>query len=130
MYKFGRRSQSRLDTCDPRLQEIANEAIKIVDHSILCGHRTEEEQDDAYHKGLSKLQFPESEHNSNPSKALDAAPYPIDWNDIPRFTHLVGIYRGIAAMKGYKLRCGCDWDGDGDIRDQSFMDYPHMEIID
>ena len=130
MYKFGKRSMINLNTCDPRLIEIALEAIKIIDHTILCGHRNEEAQQDAYHKGLSKLQFPDSEHNELPSRALDAAPYPIDWNDIPRFTLLVGVYKGIAAMKGYKLRCGCDWDGDGDIRDQTFMDFPHMEIID
>lgn len=130
MYKFGKKSQANLDSADTRLQEVANEAIKIIDHSILCGHRSRDEQDDYFHRGLSKLEFPQSKHNALPSLAIDVAPYPIDWNDTARFTHLIGVYRGIAAMKGYTLRVGCDWDQDGDIRDQTFMDYPHMELVD
>jgi len=83
-----------------------------------------------FHKGLSKLEWPNSKHNSLPSRAIDVAPYPIDWKDIARFTQLIGAYKGVALMLGYRIRCGCDWDQDGDIRDQTFMDYPHIEILD
>lgn len=129
MYKFGRKSYERSLTCDPRLQDILNEAIKIIDFSVLCGHRGETEQNKAFNEGRSKLKWPQSKHNSLPSMAVDIAPYPINWDDTERFAHLIGIVRGIAAMKGYKLRVGIDWDNDGDIRDHSFMDYPHIELI-
>ena len=130
LYRFGVKSAERLATCDVRLQEILNEAIKIVDFSVICGHRDKEAQNMAYYEGKSKLQYPDSKHNTNPSEAVDVAPYPIDWNDTERFAHLIGILRGIAHTKGYKLRVGIDWDMDGDIRDHSFMDYPHIEIVD
>ena len=130
MYKFGTRSKNNLLSCDRRLQEVLDEAIKVIDFTVLCGHRGESEQNKAFHEGRSKLKFPDSEHNEMPSKAVDIAPYPIDWNNIERFAHLIGIVRGIAHTKGYTLRCGCDWDNDGDITDQSFMDWTHIEIVD
>lgn len=129
MYKLGNASLNNLRTCHPDLQEILEEAIKIVDFAIICGHRNKDEQDKAFHSGMSKVQFPNSKHNTYPSSAVDIAPYPIDWNNTGRFTHLVGIIRGIAHMKGIKIRCGIDWDSDGDITDHSFMDYPHIELV-
>ena len=129
MYSFGSASRARLETCHPRIQEILEEAIQIVDFSVLCGTRSEEEQDDLFHKGMSKVQYPNSKHNNRPSLAVDVAPYPIDWNNTERFTHLMGIIRGIAHEKGYVIRCGIDWDMDGDITDHNFMDYPHFELV-
>ena len=129
MYKFGKSSQARLDTCHPKIKEILEEAIQIIDFSVLCGHRGESAQNDAYNSGLSKLQFPQSKHNQMPSIAVDIAPYPIDWNNKVRFAQLGGIIKGIAHMKGIKIRCGFDWDMDGDITDHSFMDWPHIELV-
>lgn len=130
MYKFGTKSVSRLATCDVRLQEILNEAIKFIDFSVLCGHRGEADQNKAFRDGNSKLPYPNSKHNSYPSLAVDIAPYPIDWDDTVRFAHLIGIMRGIARMKGYNLRVGIDWDADGEIRDHQFLDFPHIELVD
>ncbi len=129
MYKFGEASQERLNTCHPKIVEILEEAIEVVDFSVLCGTRSKAEQDDLFHKGMSKVQFPNSKHNSRPSLAVDVAPYPIDWNNTERFTHLIGIIRGIAKVKGIEIRCGIDWDKDGDITDHNFMDYPHFELV-
>jgi hypothetical protein len=127
-YKFGKSSRARLDTCDPKLQDILEEAIKYMDFTVLCGHRSKADQDAAVHEGRSKVSYPNSKHNSNPSKAVDVAPYPIDWNNTERFAMLQGLVKGIAMMKGIKIRSGIDWDGDGDITDHSFMDYPHFEL--
>lgn len=129
MYKFGARSQQKLNTCHNDIQEVLNEAIQIIDFTVLCGHRGQKEQNDHFHAGRSKVQYPDSKHNSMPSIAVDIAPYPIDWNNIERFAQLGGIIKGIAHSKGIKIRCGFDWDGDGDITDQSFMDWPHIELI-
>jgi hypothetical protein len=130
-YNFGNTSQARLDTCHPLLQELANEAIKYIDFSIICGHRPKEDQDAAFFAvpQVSKVQWPNSKHNSSPSKAMDVAPYPIDWKDIKRFAYLMGILKGIAMTKGIKVRTGVDWDRDGDITDHNFMDWPHIELV-
>ena len=74
MYKFGSASQARLETCHPDIQEILNEAIKIVDFSVLEGTRSEEKQNDLFHKGMSKVKYPNSKHNHRPSLAVDVAP--------------------------------------------------------
>ena len=129
MYKFGKTSRARLDTCHPLLIEIMEEAIKLVDFSVLCGHRGEKEQQEAVNRGASKVLFPNSKHNTSPSVAVDIAPYPIDWDNTERFAHLGGIVKGIAHEKGIKIRCGFDWDCDGDITDHKFMDYPHFELV-
>lgn len=120
MYKFGKRSKRNLATCHPDLQEIMNELIKVMDVSILCGYRGKKEQNEAYDKGNSKLQYPKSKHNKKPSMAVDVSPYPIDWEDIMGFERMCGIVEGIAHMKNIKIRLG---------RDFSFRDMPHLELL-
>ena len=128
MPSFSQRSKDRLATCDDRLQEVFEEVIKHWDCTILQGERTKEEQDEFFRTGRSKVRWPNSKHNSSPSKAVDVAPYPIDWNDTRRFDYFAGFVKGIALSKGVTLRWGGDWDSDGDVRDQNFNDLPHFEI--
>ncbi len=128
MPSFSKRSQDRLNTCDPRLVEVLEEVIKHWDCTILQGERTKEEQDEFFRTGRSKVQWPNSKHNSSPSKAVDVAPYPIDWNDTRRFDYFAGFVKGIAVSKGITLRWGGDWDSDNDQGDQTFNDLPHFEI--
>lgn|SRR4030065_2520070 len=130
MYPFGKESKDRLETCDPRLQDLMNEVSKYFNCSIVCGHRDQHDQNKAVAEGKSKTPWPESKHNTLPSKAVDTMPYPIDWNDTNRIYMFVGIVRGIAALKGIPIRCGADWDGDMQIKDQTFHDLPHFELID
>ena len=54
----------------------------------------------------------------------------IDWNNIPAFINLFHLIKGIALAKGIKLRWGGDWDGDGDMTDQTLHDKPHFELMD
>jgi len=129
MPKFGSRSSTNLATCRSELQEIANEAIKYIDFTVIEGHRNREKQDEAYHAKRSQLKFPQSKHNTLPSDAFDLAPYPIDWNDTRRFIFLAGIIKGIAWSMGFDIRWGGDWDGDGDFSDQTFNDLPHFEFV-
>ena len=129
MPRFGRRSQANLATCHPDLQRVFEEVVKIFDCSILCGHRGEEAQNEAYHKGLSKLKFPESRHNTQPSVAVDAVPYPIDWEDRERMTYFAGLVLGVAHGMGITLRWGGDWDRDTEVADNRFDDLPHFELV-
>jgi len=129
MPKFSKTSLSKLETADVRLQTLFKKVIENYDCTILVGHRTKEEQDKAYPEH-SKVQWPHSKHNSIPSKAVDVAPYPINWNDIDRFYHFGGYVRGVAEMLGIKIRWGGDWNGNFDLKDQNFFDLPHFEVVD
>lgn len=128
MFKFGRVSQDRLNTCHPDLQRLFNEVIKHVDCTVLEGRRGKEAQDAAVKAGNSKTPWPNSKHNTFQSYAVDVMPYPIDWNDKNRIYMFVGFVRGIASQLGIRIRCGADWDGDFDLKDQDFNDLPHFEL--
>ncbi len=129
MANFSKKSLDKLNTCDSALQEICLEAIKIYDFTVLCGNRTEEEQNQLFAEGKSQLKYPQSKHNSSPSQAVDIAPYPIDWEDTGRFKLLAGIIFGIAHSKGIKIRWGGDWDSDWNMSEERFRDLPHFEIV-
>ncbi len=129
MPQFGAKSAERLATCHPDLQRLFNEVIKHVDCTVICGHRTEEEQEEAFRTGKSKVRWPNGKHNKKPSEAADVVPFPIDWNDKMRFYHFIGFVRGIAVQMGIKIRSGGDWDSDFDLKDQNFFDLPHFELI-
>jgi peptidoglycan L-alanyl-D-glutamate endopeptidase CwlK len=100
--------------------------IEVMDITVLCGHRTEAEQNDAYRKGFSKLQFPKSKHNSMPSMAVDIAPYPIDWDDFERFETVASVVKTHWNLipheerRGWELQWGGDWS--------RFRDMPHWEL--
>lgn len=128
MAKFGKRSKALLALAHPDLVKVANAAIRIHDFTVLCTQRSENEQNYLFQSGLSKLQYPKSKHNQKPAHALDLAPWPIDWKDTEAFYYLAGIVMASAHAVGVKLRWGGDWDGDGDLKDQTFMDLGHFEL--
>ena len=127
---FGTDSKSRLDTCHPDLQQVCELAIVNYDFTVLEGFRSNARQDDLFRQGKSKLRGGEGKHNSNPSIAVDLAPYPIDWDNAKRFYLLAGFMFQAASQLGIKLRWGGDWDGDWVHTDQSFHDLPHFELED
>lgn len=130
MPEFGDRSLVRLHQCDKRLIKVLERAIVAgPDFAILCGYRNETDQDRVFLDGKSKVQWPDSKHNSFPSMAVDIAPYPIDWSDKERFMELVAYVRGVSAGMGVKLRSGADWDRDWNHKEHSFLDWPHLEIV-
>ena len=136
MPHFGRTSLQRLDTCDRKLRIIMEEAIKVMDFSVLCGHRGKEDQNKAFADGKSQLKYPASKHNQIPSQAIDITPYPIpdnwgedDPKELAKFYLLAGIMLGIAHGKGIKLRWGGDWNGDNDFQDNNFDDLLHYELV-
>jgi peptidoglycan L-alanyl-D-glutamate endopeptidase CwlK len=130
MPQYGTTSKERLATCEQPLQDLMNEVIKYFDCSIICGHRNQADQNKAVAEGVSKTPWPESKHNTYPSKAVDVMPYPIDWKDTDRIYMFVGIVRGIAAQMKIPIRCGVDWNNNMETKDQSFHDLPHIELID
>lgn len=131
-FSFGQRSQREFDSLDYRLRQVLESAIQIVDFSIICGHRNKSGQTDAFNKGVSKLPWPRSKHNTQPSKAVDIAPYPIDWTNNSlvraRWYHLMGIIYAISRNYGTDLRFGLDWNSNLIFTDQNFHDLPHIEL--
>jgi len=141
MPSFGTSSKGKLDTCDKRLIDIMEVVVRHIDCTIICGHRSELAQTEAFEAGNSKVEWPHSKHNSYPSKAVDVAPYilgrGIPWpqedkyktKDTAQFYYLQGFIRGIAESMGHKVRFGGNWNGSNDFRQNSFDDTPHVEIV-
>lgn len=129
MYTFSKASKDRLYTCDKRIIRICEELIKIYDFTILEGYRSKDLQNLYYEQGKSKLKYPKSNHNQQPSRAIDIAPYPIDWEDRDRFYFMAGLFKGIAHSLNIKIRWGGDWNNNNIFTDQSFFDLPHFELI-
>lgn len=128
---FSTHSKDLLAECDPRIQEIMNIVIKIIDCRVITGKRTEEEQNRLYHANKTQLRYPYSYHNKEPfSKAIDVVPYPVDWNDRERFIYFAGIVMGVAEMLGYTLTWGGDWDRDFQVKDNNFDDLGHFQLED
>ena len=108
----------------------------------------------------SKLDWPDGKHNELPSKAQDVRTYPNPptsslaedfaalekYDSSPLFKrvletlraqplredqlYLLGLYKGVSHMLGYKFRTGADWDRDGEIADNGFEDFFHVEVED
>jgi hypothetical protein len=117
---LGAVSGGRLATCHPDLRRFVEELVEGIDAgelatagvrdvTVLCGHRGKAEQDQAFERGTSKLRWPNSKHNQQPSLAVDIAPYPIDWDNLPAFDVLRGYALGVAARLGIRLRV-ISWD--------------------
>lgn len=129
MPKFSTKSIDKLQTCHDSLQELFSEVVKYFDCTILDGHRCKERQDRFFLAGKSKLAYPASKHNQNPSLAVDVAPYPIDWNDIHRFFFFAGYVLCTANKLKINIRWGGDWDRDTQVKDNTFNDLVHFEVI-
>lgn len=82
---LGKASLLKLATCQPELRRFAEAVAEGIDNgecpgvsdlAVLCGYRGEKEQNEAFAKGASKLQWPHSKHNHLPAFAVDLAPLP------------------------------------------------------
>ena len=124
MYKFGKRSRDRLRGVDVRIINILNELIKIMDVTVIEGLRSADRQKELLAKGATKVKY--SKHMDG--KAVDIAPYPIDWKDRDRFHYMGGMIRGIAKQLNVPIRWGGDWDSGGEVKDNGFDDLVHIEI--
>ena len=140
MPHFSEQSKERLSTCDPSLQLIFNKVIKHYDCSIIEGERSKEKQNEYFDKGVSKLRYPNGNHNSSPSRAVDAAPHPYPnlhskdkrevRKELDRIFYFSGFVMAIAIGTeiGIELRWGGDWDRDKMLTDQKWDDLFHFEL--
>lgn len=138
MSKYSVLSQQKLNSCHLDLQTIFFYVIQGYDNTIVCGHREEKEQNEAFAAGYSQLQYPDSKHNLYPSMAVDAVPYEVnhlDWSKTQSAAFAFYV-KGVADMLyrygviNHHIRCGVDWDKDNDVDDTKFWDGSHFELID
>ena len=129
MPSFSDKSLSKLATCDPRLQRVFHEVVRNFDCTILEGHRNRERQNQMVAEGKSQVRWPDGKHNTVPSMAVDVTPYPIVWDDRERQTLFAGYVLATAKAMGVNLRWGGDWDRDTEVRDNSFDDLVHFELV-
>ena len=121
MPSYSAKSIERLKTCHPLLQELFLEVIKHRDCAILFGHRNRADQEEAFNNGRSKAHYGQSYHNYYPSLAVDAMPFPINWDDIKGIHEFAGFVLGVAAAKDIPVRWGGHF--------KNFFDGPHFELI-
>lgn len=127
MPRYGPKSTANLSEAHPDLQRVFNEVIKHVDCSVIEGRRGEAEQNYLFKTGKSQLKFPASNHNpktNDPDElvtAIDCVPYPVVWDDIPRFKRFCWFVKGVAAGMDIEIVSGgLDWT--------TFKDFPHFEL--
>lgn len=129
MPKYSQKSLENLGTCHIQLQELFNYVIQYWDCTILEGHRGEEAQNKAFAEKKSMLPWPKGKHNAIPSLAVDATPYPVNFNDREKLMRFAGFVDGIAIGLGIKIRWGGDWNGDHNNKDNQFDDLVHFELL-
>lgn len=125
--KLGTRSIERLNTIHPDLRRVVMKAFETMpfDITVIEGIRTKERQAELFAKGASKTM--NSKHLTG--RAVDLAPYPIDWNDKQRFVAMASHVLAAAKSLGVKVRWGGDWNQNGDWKDERFFDGPHFELM-
>lgn len=147
-FRYSQASLVHLAGVTLRLRNVYLSAIQVIDFTIIDGVRTWAEQRINVANGASKTM--NSKHLPQPpdnlSKAVDALPYPFDydalergWNAVKRAdpqlrvleaVYAAGVIKGIAHEQGVKIRQGLNWDGDKDFEDTTFLDIPHTECAD
>ena len=129
MPELSQKSLNKLNQCHPDIQRVMLEVIKTNDFTIIEGYRTKEDQDVQFYRGTSRVKWPNSKHNSFPSRAIDMWPWPgprkengdLD-SDSPSWSKLAGVVLEKAAELGVELVWGGNWT--------SIVDKPHFELKD
>ena len=141
-FKLGTKSKEKLKDVHPKLAKIVARAIELseVDFTVVQGNRTQAQQDALYAQGRTKPgPIVTKTRNSNHigGRAVDIMPW-IDGKlfmpDRPTKEDAKLWFRINQAMQlaacedGIKLRWGGDFNQDGNLTNDSFVDLPHWEL--
>ncbi len=125
-------SQIKLEQVDFKLRRIVDMVRDMRDISIVTGHRDEVLQDLMFSgkPKRSHVEWPNSKHNSMPSRAIDVQPYPYVEKSLREdLSYIAGLFIAFGKAEGLPIRWGGDWDKDGETHDNKFDDLFHFEII-
>lgn len=133
-FRFSNRSAINLSELHPLLRNICNDAIREFDFCVLDGSRNRAEQEKAFAQGNSKAHFGQSAHNWRPAIAMDIAPYPISFDfKAPgvkdSWLALGRIILDVAKHHSTPIRWGADWNMNGSVTDETFLDWGHFELF-
>jgi len=133
-YQLSERSLNNLKGVTPRLVAVVKRAIEITqqDFVVIEGLRSQARQDELWAQGRTKpgpiVTWTKSASTHGTGRAVDIAPYPVDWSDTRKFDAIAAAMFAAAAEQGVKLRWGADWDQDGIPRERGESDSPHFEL--
>lgn len=132
-FKLSKTSLSRLIGVDETLVNVVKRAIEIseIDFMVIEGLRTIGRQRELYAQGRDtdgKIVTWTMKSKHIEGKAVDLAPYPLDWDDLDKFDKIRKAMMQAAQEQGVNLRWGADWDQDGKYREKGEYDSPHFEI--
>lgn len=135
-FNFSKRSLDNLATVEPTLQLVAHTMLEWseIDFAVICGHRTIEDQQDAFKNGRSKIDGinKKSTHNYKPSRGMDLMAFVNGsgtWDTV-YYIYLGALFRAACKHHGIDGRWGGNFDMDGDILEQDFDDVGHFQIDD
>jgi peptidoglycan L-alanyl-D-glutamate endopeptidase CwlK len=120
MFYLSKKSLSKLEGVDERLQKIVKEAIKEtkVDFAVVSGYRTAEKQNELYKKGYSELDGYTKKSAHQLGKAVDIVPYkdgklcwnikkcPREWLEIGRVMLRQARKQGVCLEWGLTYNLG------------------------
>jgi peptidoglycan L-alanyl-D-glutamate endopeptidase CwlK len=125
-------SQTMLRSAHKDLARLARAvAAKGVAFRVICAYRNKHDQERAFQLGMSKVRFGQSAHNYRPSLAIDVVPGwsgSVKWSDLKAFDTVGRAFVATAKELNIPIRWGADWDRDGSITDERFVDRPHIEL--
>lgn len=120
------RAAGRLEKVHPDLVRLVMDVGSARDIFVVQGSRLLAEEEAAILAGRSALKDPKhSKHVIVPgfrelAEAVDLAPYPVNWMDIPAFKDLGAFVKERAGVLGIAIKWGGDW--------VSLHDYDHVEL--
>ena len=129
------RSLERAKDVNPKLIDIILLAIKRtpIDFGVAYqgGARTAEEQNQLFKEGYSKCDgyLILSKHQSGDAIDLNVFVGAKVVENKEMLCVIAGIMFACANELNVQIRWGLDWDKDGDIRDNTFNDMYHFEIV-
>jgi peptidoglycan L-alanyl-D-glutamate endopeptidase CwlK len=125
-YTFSQSSRNRLKDVHPDLIAVLEKALSynVIDFTVLPdgGARNFQKQKDLVAKGAS--QTLKSKHliqKDGYGHAVDVAPYPVDFENLPRFYLMATTIFRAANELGVKIEWGGHW--------KNFKDYPHFQLV-
>ncbi len=117
MISYGPRSQGNIGQLHPDLARLlwayANEVGVQFDITVTDSFRNEAEQNQAFAEGKSKKRWPDSAHNTKPSRAFDFCCAGVPKEAIYLAEPMLmrqGILRNLADKLGIKLKPLILWD--------------------
>lgn len=130
---LSQRSEKNLSECRPELGRVFRRVYEIIGCEIFVGKRDKATQNQLFKEKKSKVQWPNSKHNTEPlSSAVDAMPLPVSFDAKKRDDLLVfaGIVLAVAHAERVKIRWGGDWNQNLTRQDETFSDLYHFELVD